>query len=327
MTVFDPERVGEGIAAAAARRADAGLGGDTTAFRLVHREADAMPGLTIDRLGDVAWVVFRDPRWVAGPALDALLAALQAHGVQRAVARYDRPANQGEDPTGAEQDAARRIERAGMGVTADAFVAHERGQAFVFRTDAGLSHGLFFDMRPVRHALAERWSGMRVLNLFAYTCGFGVALAGANEVTNVDVASRYLRWGEDNYRANALPVTQGAFVAKDAFAYLEVAAKVGNRFDAILLDPPTFSRGKRKQARRFRIVDDLEELVERSLDALAPGGSLFVSTNAEQLDPGSFERRVGEVAAARGRRIVERWEPGADYPAAGPSHLKTALVR
>lgn len=327
MSPRDPTHIAAQIAAAAARRTDAGLGAETTAYRLVHRDGDAMPGLTIDRLGALAWIVFRDPRWIERPTFDALLDALRTHGMPHAVARYDRPANQGDDPTGAERVAMEQIARAGMASPDDAVVAHERGQAFVFRADAGLSHGLFFDMRPVRASLAARWSGKRVLNLFAYTCGFGVALAATNEVTNVDVAARYLDWGQENYRANGLPVDPRAFVTKDAFAYLEVAAKVGNRFDAILLDPPTFSRGKRRQARRFRIVDDLDALVLGALDALMPDGELFVSTNAERLEASAFEQRVAAAAATQGRRIIERWAPGPDYPLDGPSHLKTALVR
>lgn len=323
-----PATLRERVADAARRRTDAGLGEATTAYRLVHRDGDHLPGLTVDRLGDVAWIVFRDPAHAVPAALDALIDGLRDADVpvNAAVARYDRPANQGDDPTGAEDAANAALAAAGLAPDADHVVASENGLRYRFAFETGLSHGLFFDMRDVRADLAERWQGRKVLNTFAYTCGFGVALAGVNEVCNVDTAKKYLAWGQENYALNGLEAPAGAFVAKDAFAYLEVAVKVGNRFDAIVLDPPTFSRGKKGKARRFRIVDDLDALATLALDALTPEGELFVSTNAEALDSDAFAARVRRAADARGRRILRSWRPAVDHPTPGAYHLKTALI-
>lgn len=325
---MSPDDIRARVADAARRRADAGLGTDTTAYRLVHRGGDQLPGLTVDRLGDVAWIVFRDDRFARGEALDAIVGGLRDAGVPvaAAIARYDRPANQGGDPTGAEERANDALAAVGLAPSSDHTVALEHGAKYRFAFETGLSHGLFFDMRRVRADLTERWVDRRVLNLFAYTCGFGVALAGRNDVCNVDVAKRYLAWGRENYALNGLEVDGRAFVARDAFAYLEVAVKVGNRFDAIVLDPPTFSRGKKGRARRFRLVDDLDDLVAMALDALTPRGELFVATNAEALEGHAFFARVRRCAERRGRSVLQSWPPAVDYPTTGSYHLKTALV-
>jgi 23S rRNA (cytosine1962-C5)-methyltransferase len=302
----------EALDAAWWRRDHAGLGVETTAYRVVHRQFDALAGLTIDRLGDVAWVVYRNAGYAASEAVEATVAALRPHGIERFVWRYDRPGNQGDDPYESEANAEQTLQRLGVGFNAETTIATESGLRYEFASDRGLSHGLFFDMRDVRRDLRERWSGRRVLNLFAYTC---------------DVTKRYLEWGKRNFALNEMDAPATGFVAKDAFSYLEVAAKLGNRFDAIVLDPPTFSHGKKGKARRFSIPSDLDELMALALGALNPNGELFVGTNAAQLARDSFSRLCRDRASHVGRRVVQTWRPAPDFPVS-PSeyHLKTALI-
>jgi 23S rRNA G2069 N7-methylase RlmK/C1962 C5-methylase RlmI len=202
----------------------------------------------------------------------------------------------------------------------------EHDRRFLVRCDAGFSYGLFLDMRPVRRDLSERWRDRKIANLFAYTCGFGVALSSDNEVWNVDVSKPYLEWGERNYAINP-GLQPGKFYRKDAFEFLEFAVERGFTYDAVILDPPVFSHGKKGVSRRFQIGDALEELVTLGLRALSDDGELFVSTNMESLPRKEFLRRVRATGEPLGYEHIKSWAPGPDYPVSeNRFHLKTALL-
>lgn len=319
----------DAVAAALQKRAAAGLGdAGTTAYRLVHREHDGLPGWTADRLGSAVYLTYREPGAATPRALDAWASALgDALPLDALVVRWDAPANQGEVEASERERVDARVTELGLAPAASTVEAIESGLRYEFAFDRGRSHGLFFDMRVPRRDLRARWTNGRVLNLFAYTCGFGVALSPACEVVNVDVSRAYLDWGARNYACNGFDAPASSFIKKDAFAYLEVAAKVGNRFDAIVLDPPAFSRGKKGKARRFRLEKDLERLLEPAFAALEPHGELFVAANVDGWPRWDFEKRIKRAAAALGRRIVRTWDADADYPAPREAyHLKTALV-
>ena len=126
------------------------------------------------------------------------------------------------------------------------FIAREEGLAYVIRPGEGLSTGLFPDMREGRARVRAWAAGRRVLNTFAYTCGFGVAAAagGAARVLNLDLSKSVLEWGQANYRANGFEPDPHDFVFGDVFDWLVRLAKRGDRFDLVILDPPGFSRTK-----------------------------------------------------------------------------------
>ena len=314
---------------AVARRKEAGLGcADTTAYRLVHREHDALAGWTADRIGEVVYLTYRARGAATPAALDLWASALgEVLALGALVVRWDAPANQGEVEAVEREQVDAHVDALGLAPTTARAEALESGLRYAFAFDRGRSHGLFFDMREPRRDLRARWSGGRVLNLFSYTCGFGVALGARCDVVNVDVSRAYLDWGAENYALNGLDAPASAFVKKDAFDYLRVAAKVGNRFDAIVLDPPAFSRGKRGKARRFRLEKDLEQLLEPALAALTPEGELFVAANVDGWPRWAFDKRVARAAEAHGRRVVRGWDAAADYPAPREAyHLKTALI-
>jgi 23S rRNA (cytosine1962-C5)-methyltransferase len=107
-----------------------------------------------------------------------------------------------------------------------------------------LNSGLFLDMRRNRRIVAGLARGRRVLNGFAYTCSFGVycRAVGASSVVNVDISRKSLVRGRLNYELNRLIPSPEEFVLKDIAGYLKRAIKKGNRFDVIILDPPSFAR-------------------------------------------------------------------------------------
>jgi 23S rRNA (cytosine1962-C5)-methyltransferase len=151
----------------------------------------------------------------------------------------------------------------------------------------GLSTGLFFDHRDDRKHLASRAGGKRVLNTFAYTCGFSVAatLHGAVSTTSVDVSGRYLDWGKRNFALNGIDVQDAHhFPRQDVFRFFEFARKRGFRFDLIILAPPTFAAGsKRKGVRTWSAVRHYPRLVAEAAALLEPGGEIFAASCAREL--------------------------------------------
>lgn len=204
----------------------------------------------------------------------------------------------------------------------------EHSLRFLIRPYDGFSVGLFLEHRDNRQLIRELAAGRRVLNLFAYTCGFGVAAAcgGASLVANVDLSRRYLEWGRDNFAlngidpratseaANSNPVTSQAtrFYASDTFDFFVRATRQGLTFDLIVLDPPTFSR-TRRPARVFELDADLDRLLAGAIGLLAPGGHLFFATNYRQMSRKRIEARLHAAAetfdgtgSPRRARIVKR---------------------
>jgi 23S rRNA G2069 N7-methylase RlmK/C1962 C5-methylase RlmI len=138
-----------------------------------------------------------------------------------------------------------------------------------------LDTGLFLDHRPLRTRVHSLSQGKRVLNLFSYTCSISVyAALGGGSVTSVDLSAKYLEWGKKNFTLNSI-VGDHEFKATDCKAYLENCTQ---RFDLIILDPPTFSNSK-KTATVLDIKRDHEMYIHLCMDLLNEGGILFFSCN------------------------------------------------
>ncbi|TVR01931.1 MAG: class I SAM-dependent rRNA methyltransferase [Deltaproteobacteria bacterium] len=322
---------------AADRRRKAGLpDAETDAFRLLHEHGDGLRGLIVDRYGPVGVIRLRHPEWWSVGRFEALAEALAE------VFLGDVPASPGlagfrvivdERGKHTPRELADLEERlhavlAERGLAATDAPAVFRENGFTFEaTFSGFSQGLFLDMRPVRRDLHHRWRGRKVANLFAYTCGFGVVLAGRNRVVNVDTSRPALDHGRRHYALNTLPVRDEDFLQQDAFAFLDGCLADGRRWDAIILDPPVQSRGKRGVSRPFALRKDLGRLVEQAMDCLAPGGELFVSTNYDALEQVAFRRLMVGIARDRRKWLLEQWGPDVDHPVtAARHHLKTALL-
>ncbi len=158
------------------------------------------------------------------------------------------------------------------------FAVMEYGHHFLINLTDYLDTGLFLDHRATRRLIGERADGKRVLNLFAYTCSFGVyaATGGAERVDNVDLSNTYLDWGRRNFRANQLSPEQHGFLRADALQWL--AAASGKTYDLIVLDPPTFSNSK-MMADVLDTQRDHVQLINQCIELLTPGGELYFSTN------------------------------------------------
>lgn len=313
------------VAAALARRRrllDAADGDEgTNAFRLVHGEADGLPGLAIDRLGACLRVIVtgRACAQITDRAIDATLHALGAAlGTEPCVIEVmhlrARPAGTLECVRLARGALVSGEGRGGAGI-----VVRERG--LLFEVEPGLSRpahpspgiGLYIDQRENRERLARRARAGRWLNLFAHTGAFSAALlaAGAAEVVSVDLSAAWLRAIDATLARNRLDATRHRAVRGDSRRHLERLDE-GDLFDGIVLDPPTAAAAGRRfwSARR-----DLEPLVESALGHLAPGGSLLVCRN-ERAGPRALADLVQRAATRAEVELVDvsPAPPGEDFP-------------
>ncbi|MBL8952622.1 MAG: class I SAM-dependent rRNA methyltransferase [Myxococcaceae bacterium] len=237
--------------------------GLTDALRLFDAETH-----TVDVFGDVAIL----STYGDDVALEPLLAKIS----QPTVYLKRRPR---EARTSVADDVAPPVPVRGAPV--ESLVAHEAGLKFEIRPPNGLSVGLYVDSAVPRAWVREHARGKTVLNLFSYTCGFGVAAlaGGASRVLNVDRSRKVLDWGERNYALNGLAVERRDFLAGDAFEWVGRLAKKGEQFDVVVLDPPSFATSDRS---RFSAAKDYAGLV-RSVSPLV-GETLLACCNLAAAD-------------------------------------------
>src|SRR6266576_5852111 len=147
--------------------------------------------------------------------------------------------------------------------------------------DAGYSVGLFIDQRENRRYV-RRVAPKRLLNCFAYTCSFSVAAASVGAVTvNVDLSKKSLARGRENFALNSLPTNGHRFIADDVLSVLPWLARKREKFDMIILDPPTFSRSHR--GKTFHVESDFEDLLSAALELIERDGCILLSTNCSTL--------------------------------------------
>jgi 23S rRNA (cytosine1962-C5)-methyltransferase len=176
-----------------------------------------------------------------------------------------------------------------MGDPAEAFctIVTESHLRFGIDFGTGYSPGLFLDQRENRRYV-RHLAPKRLLNCFAYTCSFSLcaACSGARTV-NVDLSKKYLARGRENFALNKLPTIDHRFMADDVRSVLPRLARRGENFDAIILDPPTFSRPPRGKS--FQIQDDFKDLLIGALLLLERKGQVLVSTNCSTLSQPALE--------------------------------------
>jgi len=306
----------------------------TTAFRLVNDAGDALPRLAVDVYD--SWLVAQlyadsDPAeglWGNGVRRERLLARLDALGFEGIYLKV-RPKQANVLIDTRREDLAPASPVRGVAAPFE-FAIVEDGIPLLVRLGDGLSTGLFLDQRRNRRRVRELAAGKSVANLFAYTCGFTVAaaLGGATRTVSVDAATAALERGKANL-ANAAVLDRGehVLVLADAFDWISRAVRTGQRFDLVILDPPSYSTTKRG---RFVADTDYVGLAASALELLAPQGKLLACTNHRGIARSRFRRVLYEAARAAKREVsqMKDFAPPPDYPVpvGAEPHAKTALV-
>ena len=306
----------------------------TNAYRLIHGATDGWPGWYVDRLGDYLLSQSESP---LAPEQESWL---RSHAESMGCgAAYHKILARNIAPSTRDQVSPRLV----FGQAApEEFAVIENGIRYLLSFSEGYSAGLFLDQRENR----RRWlagqcevattifsagsaSPPEVLNAFAYTCGFSVCAAKAGaRVTSLDLSRKYLDWGKRNFLENGIDPAKHDFIFGDVLDWFKHLAKKGRTFDAIILDPPTFSRSKESGA--FRVEKDFPRLLTSALQILKSPGVIFASSNAAQWRAEDFAGmlKAQVIASGRSLRSFHYAAQPLDFPIhpREPAHLKTAWL-
>jgi 23S rRNA (cytosine1962-C5)-methyltransferase len=277
----------------------------TNGYRLVHAEADGLPGLVVDRYGP--WLVIQcltagmaQRREEMAALLGELLAPAGIYARDDADVRLkeglplETGPVQGEEPPD-------RIEIA------------EHGHRFLVDVKRGHKTGFYLDQRENRRRAATYCGGLESLNAFAYSGAFGVhaACAGARSVVNVDTSAEALALAGENLALNGCAPQE--MVAGDVFQVLRRYRREGRTFDVIILDPPKFATS---QAEVMDAARGYKDVNLSAMRLLRPGGILITFSCSGLVSADLFQKIVfgASVDAGRDVQIVDRLAQGSDHP-------------
>jgi 23S rRNA (cytosine1962-C5)-methyltransferase len=280
----------------------------TNACRLVHAESDGLPGLVVDRYGEVLVAQFLS----AGAelwreTLSDLLVELT--GLQDLYERSDADVRALEGLT----------ERTGplRGNPPEKLTITENGLKFAVDLAAGHKTGFYLDQRPNRLRVRTLAKGREVLDCFCYTGGFTVnALAGgAKSVLSVDSSAQALSLARENLTLNGLPLERVEFRQEDVFFVLRFLRDSGRSFDLVVLDPPKFAPTAAQAEKAARGYKDINLL---AFKLLRPGGFLATFSCSGGVDAALFQKIVASAALDAGveAQVVEHLAQGPDHPVA-----------
>jgi 23S rRNA (cytosine1962-C5)-methyltransferase len=283
----------------------------TDACRLVFSEADRLPGLIVDRYGDL--ILFEintkaldrdDIRALIVQVLQTELAPVTI--VERSDARI-RELEQLSEPPEAPVYSAEPIPQLRT-------IFHLNGLAFHYDANAGQKTGAFLDQR-LNYAAASRYGRGEALDVCTYQGGFALHLAqSCTRVTGIDASRAALEVAEENLEVNRHRIQAPVeWIEANAFDLLRDWSTAGNTFDTVVLDPPAFAKSKRAVPGALR---GYKELNLRALKMLRPGGTLVTCSCSHYV---SWDEFHGVVAAAAGDaqrriRLLERRGAAPDHP-------------
>ena len=278
---------------------------DAPFYRLVHAEADGLPGVVIDRFGDAA-VIQPNAAWAEAMIGDLAAALAEVTGVTRIV----------KNGTGRSRGLEGLAEETAVlsgGLEAPVPVPMN-GATYMADLLGGQKTGLFYDQRP-NHAFAQRLAkGARVLDVFAHVGGFSLAAlaGGADAALAVDSSAPALALAEEGARAAGVA---GRFATRqgDAFAVMEALAAEGQSFDLVVCDPPAFAPSKPALEAGLRAYERVARL---AAPLVAPGGYLGLCSCSHAADLTQFRNASARGIGRGGRRgqLLHTGYAGPDHP-------------
>jgi len=275
---------------------------DSDAYRVVFSEADFLPGLIVDRYGDLLCLQVltqaMDQAGVRATVMASLLEELQpAAVVERVDARIRELEQLPPRETGLLHG-----ERSSTIFTMN-------GVRFQYDAAAGQKTGAFLDQRE-NYAAAARYARGEALDVFCYQGGFALHLAACEPITGVDSSRAALEVAEQNAALNGKQIQ---WMEANAFDLLKDYATAGRQYDTIVLDPPAFAKSRRSLETAMR---GYKELNLRALKMLRPGGTLVTCSCSYHVSESEFLRVVAAAAvdARRRVRLLETRTQAIDHP-------------
>jgi 23S rRNA (cytosine1962-C5)-methyltransferase len=274
----------------------------TEVYRLVNGEGDGMPSIIVDRYGDLLCLqTLSQGAEALKPLLVEALVELFHPGciLERNDTRV------------------RALEglalRSGslFGTAPDEIICQENGLRFCFQPESGQKTGAFLDQRENRLE-AQRVARGRALDCFSYNGAFAIYVARSCEsVEAIDVSEAAIQQAQRNAALNAVHNIQ--FETENAFDRLRLLDNLRQRFDTIILDPPTFAKNRGHLASALR---GYKEINLRALRLLNPGGILITATCSQHVDEVTFLNILAEAAADAGRKvqILQKRTQAQDHP-------------
>jgi 23S rRNA (cytosine1962-C5)-methyltransferase len=206
-----------------------------------------------------------------------------------------------------------------LGEPIDEWVITESGLRYKVDFGKKQNSGLFLDMRYGRDWVRAQAQGKRILNLFAYTCGFSVAAiaGGADHVVNLDMARAALNRGRENHHLNGHDLSRVSFLGHDLFKSWAKVTRMGP-YDLIIIDPPSFQKGS------FMLDKDYQRVLRRLPELLDENGSVLACMNDPAVGPEFLIRHT--AVEAPGLRFEQRLENPPEFPDAREDGGLKALV-
>lgn len=302
---IDGALVGWRVEKAVAWRTQLGLPGAGHAYRIVHGAGDGLPGFAADVLGNFACV------YVYGEGLRPLAKQLAEAIV--GFAKLDGAVVKLRARGGADNVVQESVGKP----VPEAFTVIEPGVpdlSYEIHAHGGLNVGLFTDMREQRRGLHRFVRDKRVMNLFSYTGALSLAAAkaGAASVTSVDTSEGVNAWAMGNFkRSGFAPGARYKFETGDAVRYLARAIRDKERYDVILIDPPTFSTAR---GAPWTLDRDYPALIAQAAEVLSPLGVLWLAANTHELGSLAKLALKGMKTAGRTAAIIEQGGLPPEYP-------------
>jgi 23S rRNA (cytosine1962-C5)-methyltransferase len=276
---------------------------DAPYYRLVHAEGDGLPGLVIDRFGDVCSVQVT----TAGmenltpfllEALDSVIAPMTV------ILRNDTPSRA--------LEGLENYVRIAKGDMPSRISVVENGVRYFADLGAGQKSGWYYDQRDNHAFMAKLAKGRSVLDTYCYAGGFAIAagIGGAKEVIGLDSSQPALTLAEEAAKANGI---SAQFVKADVFGELERLALRGDKFDVVIADPPPFVKSRKDLEAGAKAYRKLAKLASA---VTAPNGFLFLASCSHNipLDRFALECGIGILRGERRASLIHQSGAGADHP-------------
>ena len=297
---------------------------DTNSYRLIHGENDGFPGLVADVYADVLVLKLYSHIWL--PYLTTILPILQEYSQSKVgVLRLSRLLMREPAHLHGLQDG-----QVLYGELAQEWVPFkEHGLLFTANVIKGHKTGYFLDHRHNRKRVGDLANGKKVLDVFAYAGGFTVhALAGgATAVTSLDISTQALEMAQENVQLN-FPKANHQTMAMDAFEGLAELFKTGEKFDLVIVDPPSFAK---KESEIKKALYNYARLAKLAIQIVAEGGLLLLASCSSRVSADEFFKTAIDSVQKSGRKYqeMERSLHDVDHPIGFKegAYLKSIYIR